>query len=87
VAGSTMTEGPGTEGRHNEERDGGPAGQVEVNRGSAADLPLWVSVHLAAMGVRDLVIGVLPGNTAAIRLYQRRGFRPTWSYLSRFAGR
>jgi ribosomal protein S18 acetylase RimI-like enzyme len=39
------------------------------------------------MGVRDLVIGVLPGNTAAIRLYQRRGFRPTWSYLSRFGGR
>lgn len=43
--------------------------------------------QLAAAGVHDLVLGVLPGNTAAIRLYQRYGFRPTWSYLSRFAGR
>ena len=43
--------------------------------------------ELAAAGVQDLVIGVLPGNTAAIRLYQRRGFRPTWTYLSRFTGR
>jgi ribosomal protein S18 acetylase RimI-like enzyme len=43
--------------------------------------------QLAAAGVPDLVLGVLPGNTAAIRLYQRHGFRPTWNYLSRFAGR
>ena len=43
--------------------------------------------QLAAAGVHDLVLGVLPGNTAAIRLYQRHGFRPTWSDLSRFAGR
>jgi ribosomal protein S18 acetylase RimI-like enzyme len=33
------------------------------------------------------VLGVLPGNVDAIRLYERRGFRPTWLYLSRFAGR
>jgi ribosomal protein S18 acetylase RimI-like enzyme len=38
-------------------------------------------------GVRDLVLGVLPGNAAAIRLYERRGYRPTWLYLSRFDGR
>ncbi|HEY2986013.1 MAG TPA: GNAT family N-acetyltransferase [Jatrophihabitantaceae bacterium] len=38
-------------------------------------------------GVRDLVLGVLPGNAAAIRLYERRGYRPTWMYLSRLAGR
>lgn len=43
--------------------------------------------QLAAAGVHDLVLGVLPGNTAAIRLYQRYGFQPTWSYLSRFTGR
>lgn len=43
--------------------------------------------QLAAAGVHDLVLGVLPGNTAAIRLYQRYGFRPTWNYLSRFSGR
>jgi len=42
---------------------------------------------LAADGVHDLVLGVLPGNTAAVRLYERRGYRPTWTYLSRFTGR
>jgi ribosomal protein S18 acetylase RimI-like enzyme len=43
--------------------------------------------EIEAQGVEDLVIGVLPGNVDAIRLYERRGFRPTWLYLSRFAGR
>jgi len=42
---------------------------------------------LAAPGVVDLVIGVLPGNAVAIRLYERRGFLPTWSYLSRLSRR
>jgi ribosomal protein S18 acetylase RimI-like enzyme len=41
---------------------------------------------LAEQGVVDLVLGVLPGNTDAVRLYERRGYRPTWSYLSRFGG-
>jgi ribosomal protein S18 acetylase RimI-like enzyme len=43
--------------------------------------------ELDAMGVRDLVLGVLPGNDAAIRLYSRHGYRSTFTYLSRFAGR
>jgi ribosomal protein S18 acetylase RimI-like enzyme len=43
--------------------------------------------HLHAIGVEDLILGALPGNTDAIRLYQRRGFQPTWLYLSRFEGR
>jgi hypothetical protein len=30
---------------------------------------------------------IADGNVDAIRLYKRRGFRPTWMYLSRFAGR
>jgi ribosomal protein S18 acetylase RimI-like enzyme len=38
-------------------------------------------------GVHDLVLGVLPGNTAARRLYERRGYRPAWLYLSRWTGR
>jgi ribosomal protein S18 acetylase RimI-like enzyme len=42
---------------------------------------------LAAAGVEDLLLGALPGNAAAIRLYERHGFQPTWLYLSRFAGR
>jgi ribosomal protein S18 acetylase RimI-like enzyme len=46
-----------------------------------------LEAELAADGVRDLILGVLPGNTDAIRLYQRRGYRPTWTYLSRLDGR
>ena len=42
----------------------------------------------AAVGRRSSrTPGVLPGNEGARRLYERRGFRPTWLYLSRFAGR
>lgn len=43
--------------------------------------------HLRRLGVEDVVLGVLPGNTAALRLYRARGYRPTWTYLSRFADR
>ncbi|MGF7237330.1 MAG: GNAT family N-acetyltransferase [Frankia sp.] len=52
------------------------------------DARTWtVRSALYIMGVNDLVLGALPGNAAAIRLYERLGFRPTWTYLSRFAGR
>jgi ribosomal protein S18 acetylase RimI-like enzyme len=37
-----------------------------------------------AIGVEDVVIGLLPGNEGALRLYERHGFRPNWLYLSRF---
>jgi ribosomal protein S18 acetylase RimI-like enzyme len=40
-----------------------------------------------ALPVEDLILGVLPGNDAAIRMYERRGYRPTWLYLSRLRGR
>jgi ribosomal protein S18 acetylase RimI-like enzyme len=46
-----------------------------------------LETELAAAGVHDLILGVLPGNTDAIRLYERRGYRPTWTYLSRLDGR
>jgi ribosomal protein S18 acetylase RimI-like enzyme len=46
-----------------------------------------LETELAAIGVRDLILGVLPGNADAIRLYERRGYRPTWTYLSRLEGR
>ena len=39
---------------------------------------------LRAQGVTDLALGVLPGNVGALRLYERRGYRPTWMYMSRF---
>jgi ribosomal protein S18 acetylase RimI-like enzyme len=41
---------------------------------------------LAAVGVEDLIVGALAGN-AAIRLYERHGYRPTWTYLSRLSSR
>jgi ribosomal protein S18 acetylase RimI-like enzyme len=43
--------------------------------------------QLAAAGIDDLILGVLPGNADAIRLYERRGYRSTWLYLSRLEGR
>ena len=42
------------------------------------------SRELRAEGVTDLVLGLLPGNDAAARLYARRGYRRNWLYLSRF---
>jgi ribosomal protein S18 acetylase RimI-like enzyme len=55
--------------------------------GTGTRLLETLETELAAAGVRDLILGVLPGNTDAIRLYQRRGYRPTWTYLSRLDGR
>ena len=46
-----------------------------------------VDREFEALGVDDVILGVLPGNTDAMRLYARRGFTPTWLYMSRFAGR
>jgi ribosomal protein S18 acetylase RimI-like enzyme len=46
-----------------------------------------LEAHLEAQGVRDLIIGLLPGNTGALRLYERHGYLPAWTYLSRFHGR
>ncbi len=43
--------------------------------------------HLRSLGVDDLIVGALPGNHDAIRLYERRGYRPTWLYLSNLSGR
>jgi ribosomal protein S18 acetylase RimI-like enzyme len=54
-----------------------------TGRGSA--LLDAVDAEFTRLGVHDQVIGVLPGNVDALRLYERLGFRPTWLYLSRFA--
>jgi ribosomal protein S18 acetylase RimI-like enzyme len=43
--------------------------------------------ELEALGVSDFMVGALAGNEDALRLYRRRGFRPTWLYLARFDGR
>jgi ribosomal protein S18 acetylase RimI-like enzyme len=59
------------------------------HRGSGIGSALFdaIDVELKARGITDVVIGALPGNEGAIRLYERRGYRPTWLYLSKFSGR
>ena len=53
-------------------------------RGLGSELLDRLERELRAQGVTDLVLGLLPGNEDAARLYERRGYRPTWLYLSRF---
>jgi ribosomal protein S18 acetylase RimI-like enzyme len=56
-------------------------------RGIGSALLDRIDAELAAAGVADVVVGAFATNTDALALYERRGFRPTWNYLSRFAGR
>lgn len=46
-----------------------------------------VEAELESRGIRDLAIGALPGNTGALRFYERRGYRPTWTIVTRFEAR
>jgi ribosomal protein S18 acetylase RimI-like enzyme len=55
--------------------------------GLGSELLDGLEQHLHATGVNDLILGALPGNTDAIRLYERRCYQPTWLYLSRLEGR
>jgi ribosomal protein S18 acetylase RimI-like enzyme len=56
-------------------------------RGIGSALLDRVDEAFDAQGVRDVIVGALAGNEGALRLYARRGFRPTWLYMSRFDGR
>ena len=53
-------------------------------RGLGSELLDRLEQALRDQGVTDLALGVLPGNVGAMRLYERRGYRPTWMYMSRF---
>ncbi len=44
-----------------------------------------IDSELAAAGVADVFVGAVLTNTDAIRLYERRGFRPAWVYMLRLA--
>ena len=46
-----------------------------------------IDAELEAAGVRDVMVGAFVTNTDAIRLYERRGFRPAWLYMLRLGGR
>ena len=55
--------------------------------GLGSELLERLETHLHERGVDDLILGALAGNADAIRLYARRGYRPTSLYLAKFAGR
>jgi ribosomal protein S18 acetylase RimI-like enzyme len=55
--------------------------------GLGSELLERLEAHLHGLGIEDLMLGALAGNADAIRLYERRGYQPTWLYLSKFAGR
>jgi ribosomal protein S18 acetylase RimI-like enzyme len=61
----------------------------EDHRGSGLGTRLITELErrLHAAGIDDIIIGLLPGNDGARRLYERRGYRPTWMYMSRLDGR
>jgi ribosomal protein S18 acetylase RimI-like enzyme len=56
-------------------------------RGIGSALLDEVDRRLADAAVRDQVIGAIAPNAGAIQLYRRRGFRPAWLQLTRFAAR
>ena len=64
-------------------------GVLSSHRGRSLETRLLDAFEewLAQAGVDDLVLGVLAGNEAAIRLYAIHGYLPTWVYLSKFHGR
>jgi GNAT superfamily N-acetyltransferase len=62
-------------------------GSAYRGSGLGSELLRRLEDHLYDVGVEDLILGALAGNSDAIRLYERRGYRPTWLYLSRFEGR
>lgn len=59
----------------------------ERGRGLGTYLLDLVDAELAERGIDDMVIGAVPGNEAAQRLYERRGFIPMWLYMTRFKAR
>jgi ribosomal protein S18 acetylase RimI-like enzyme len=56
------------------------------HRGQGIGSRLMDEVHAEfdRLGIEDVVIGLLPGNERALRLYERHGYVPNWLYVSRF---
>jgi ribosomal protein S18 acetylase RimI-like enzyme len=42
-----------------------------------------VDAELERQGIEELMIGLIPGNDGAQRLYESRGFKPRWLMLAR----
>jgi ribosomal protein S18 acetylase RimI-like enzyme len=56
-------------------------------RGLGSTLLDAIDERLSSAGVRDQAVAAMVPNRDAIRLYERRGFKPTWLQLTRFAAR
>jgi ribosomal protein S18 acetylase RimI-like enzyme len=57
------------------------------NLGIGTELLSRLIDQLNARQVTDIVLGVVSGNHSAIRLYEKFGFTPTFTYLARFSNR
>jgi ribosomal protein S18 acetylase RimI-like enzyme len=57
------------------------------NTGIGTRLMDAVDGELATLGITDVVVGALPGNSQVLELYRRRGFSPTWLIMTRFGSR
>jgi ribosomal protein S18 acetylase RimI-like enzyme len=55
-------------------------------QGAGGRLLERIDEELGRAGIRDVLVGAFAANAGAIRLYERHGFRPAWTYLTRFAG-
>ncbi|HEX2467517.1 MAG TPA: GNAT family N-acetyltransferase [Solirubrobacterales bacterium] len=53
------------------------------NSGLGTRLLDAVEDELERQGITEVIVGIIPGNGGAQRLYERRGFRPRWVVLSR----
>ena len=42
-----------------------------------------IDAELERQGIGEAIVGLVPGNEGARRLYERRGFRPRWLILAR----
>jgi ribosomal protein S18 acetylase RimI-like enzyme len=42
-----------------------------------------IDAELERLGIADVIVGLVPGNDGAQRLYERRGYRPRWLVLAR----
>jgi GNAT superfamily N-acetyltransferase len=44
-----------------------------------------IDAELERQGITEVIVGLMPGNDGAQRLYERRGFQPRWLVLARGA--